>query len=78
MPIWGGHEWDSAGDKGNCCCNLFPNHKVFSGIGEDNILVIRWSLDSFQGVNSCCNTYISDRSYNSYRAHKDNFGVNNE
>ena len=21
---------------------------------------------------------ISDRSYNSYRAHKDNFGVNNE
>ena len=31
--------------------------KVLSGMGEDNILVIRWSLDSFQGVNSCCNTH---------------------
>ena len=58
MPIWGGHEWGSAGDKRNCCCNLFPNHKVFLGMGEDNILVIRWCLDSFEGVNSCCNTCI--------------------
>ena len=32
--------------------------KVFSGMGEDNILVIRWSLDSLEGVNSCCNTCI--------------------
>ena len=23
--------------------SLFPNHKVFSGMGEDNILVIRWT-----------------------------------
>ena len=39
MPIWGAHEWGSAGDKRNCCCNLFSNHKVL-GMGEDNILVI--------------------------------------
>ena len=25
MPIWGGHELGSAGDKRNCCRNLFPN-----------------------------------------------------
>ena len=23
MPIWGGHEWGIAGDKRNCCCNLY-------------------------------------------------------
>ena len=58
MHIWGGHEWGSAGDKRNCCCNLFPkHHMVLSGMGDDNILVIRWSLDSFQGVKSCCNTH---------------------
>ena len=46
-------------DKFNGCCNLFPNHNVLSGMGEDSILAIRWSFDSFQGDNSCCNTCIS-------------------